>query len=109
MLLWQRNSISLTQGLCIKSKDVSATKQLVEEVNLKGLIKMRAELSTLFHLSGQEWPVENAVIGSGVRIERLPNDWINQVKEECPKVKAREMLEHVPHYTHRFVCTLSNI
>ncbi len=67
---------------------------------------MRAELSTLFHLGGSERPVENALIGSGVRIERLSDDWINQVKEQCPKVKAREMLEQVPHYTHRFVCPL---
>ena len=70
---------------------------------------MRVELSTLFHLGDAVRPVESAEIGSGVRIERLDNDWMSQVREQCPKVKAREILELVPPYTHRFVRSLGDV
>jgi hypothetical protein len=71
--------------------------------------QMRAELSTLFHLGGTEQPVESAGVGGGVRIERLDSYWISRVREQCPKVKAREILEHEPEYTHRFVRPLGDL
>ena len=69
---------------------------------------MQAELSTLFHLGGAGRSVEMAEIGSGVRIERLDLNWINQVREQCPKVGAREILEFASPYTHRFVRSLGD-
>jgi hypothetical protein len=70
---------------------------------------MQTELSTLFHLNSFGRPVRSAEIGSGVRIEQLNEDWINQVREQCPKVKAREILEYVPRYTHRLVRSLGDL
>lgn len=64
---------------------------------------MRAEISALFHLQGaRDHPVEEAQIGSGVFIKRLESDWLSDVKAQCPKIAAREQIELVGHYTHRF-------
>jgi hypothetical protein len=61
---------------------------------------MRAEISALFHL--QPTLIEKAHIGSGVYIQRLEPDWLYEVKAQCPKVAAREQIEWLPPYTHRF-------
>jgi hypothetical protein len=61
---------------------------------------MRAEISALFHL--QPTLVEKAHIGSGVFIHRLEPDWLDEVKAQRPKVKAREQIEMLRPYTHRF-------
>lgn len=63
-------------------------------------MKMRAEISALFHL--QPTLVEKSPIGSGVFIERLEPDWLDEVKAQCPKVAAREQIEWLRPYTHRF-------
>jgi len=61
---------------------------------------MRTEISALFHL--QPTLIGKAYIGSGLLIERLEPDWIDEVKAQCPKVAAREQIEWLPPYTHRF-------
>ncbi len=64
---------------------------------------MRAEVSAVFHLQlANETPVENAQIGSGVFIQRLESDWLDEVKAQCPKIEAREQIEWLSPYTHRF-------
>jgi hypothetical protein len=64
---------------------------------------MRVEISTLFHLqSARMTPVSQAYIGGGVYIQKLENEWIKQVRSQCPKVVARELLESQQPYTHRF-------
>lgn len=60
---------------------------------------MRCEVSALFHL--QRTNVSHAHIGSGVYLERLDSNWLNEIKTQCPKVEAREKIEPRP-YTHRF-------
>jgi hypothetical protein len=61
---------------------------------------MHAEISALFHL--QPTLIEKAESGSGVYIQRLVSDWLEEVKAQCPKVAAREQIEWLPPYTHRF-------
>jgi hypothetical protein len=64
---------------------------------------MQAEVSALVHLRwSYERPVENVHIGSGVLIKRLESEWLDAVKSQCPKVKAREEIEFLAPYTHRF-------
>ncbi|HWN08786.1 MAG TPA: hypothetical protein VNO50_05835 [Pyrinomonadaceae bacterium] len=64
---------------------------------------MRTEISTLFHLlQGRQQPVANAHIGDGLRISELDPAWIEDVRDQCPKVRAREELERQQPYTHRF-------
>ena len=64
---------------------------------------MQTEVSALVHLQWvNERPVENVHIGSGVFIKRLEAEWLDLVKSQCPKVEAREQIEFLPPYTHRF-------
>lgn len=64
---------------------------------------MRAEISALFHLQwGNDAPVEDAHIGSGVFIKRIEPKWLDDIKNQCPKVGAREQIELLSPYTHRF-------
>jgi hypothetical protein len=64
---------------------------------------MPAEVSALFHLKwANEAPVEKAHLGTGVFLQRLDPDWLNEVKGQCPKVEAREQIEWLQPYTHRF-------
>jgi hypothetical protein len=64
---------------------------------------VRTEISTLFHLwRGREQPVVNARIGDGVQVSELDPDWIEGVRIQCPRVRAREELERRKPYTHRF-------
>lgn len=44
----------------------------------------------------------NARIGDGVHIGELDPDWIEGVRIQCPRVRAREELERQKPYTHRF-------
>lgn len=61
-----------------------------------------AEVSAIFNLKrGIEHPVSYACIGSGVSVEMLDHDWLVEVKEQCPKVEAREQVEWNRPYTHR--------
>ena len=65
-------------------------------------MKMRAEVSALFHLrQARVPPVENAHIGSGVFIQAIEPEWLDAVKTLCPKVAAREQVEYLKPYTHR--------
>jgi hypothetical protein len=63
----------------------------------------RAEISSLFYLQYtiNGMPVENFRIGDGVYISRLDDDWLENLKLQCPRVAAREQLEYRPYYTHR--------
>lgn len=63
---------------------------------------MRTEISALIHLQWANQVVENAEIGSGVYLQRLEPDWLDEVKVQCPKVEAREQVEWLTPYTHRF-------
>jgi hypothetical protein len=64
---------------------------------------VRTEISSVFHLlGGRDEPVRNAYIGSGVYISKLDPDWIESVRIQCPRVRAREELERQTPYTHRF-------
>ncbi len=64
---------------------------------------MKVEISSLFHLgSHYANPVRRYHIGSGVHIEELNESWLQEAKAQCPKIGAREQLEYVPSYTHRF-------
>ena len=64
---------------------------------------VRAEISALFHLQYvKDAPVKNAHIGSGVFIKRMEPEWLDDVKNQCPKVGAREKVEILSPYTHRF-------
>ena len=64
---------------------------------------MRVEISSLFHLLPAIGVLATkALIGSGVYIERLDSDWIDEVRQQCSKVRAREELEVQKPYTHRF-------
>lgn len=64
---------------------------------------MRVEISTLFYLLGSPGSaVKAAHIGDGVRIEELDLAWLEDVRIQCPKVRAREQLEMRSPYTHRF-------
>lgn len=64
---------------------------------------MRAEISALFPL---QWvnglPIEEAHIGSGVYLQSLEPSWLDEVRDQCPKVAAREQVESLGSYTHRF-------
>src|SRR5262245_3486786 len=63
---------------------------------------VHAEVSAIFNLKrGIEHPVSYASIGSGVSIEMLDDEWLAGVKEQCPKVEAREQVEWNRPYTHR--------
>lgn len=63
---------------------------------------MRIEISALFYLlSVNEPPVRNGLIGDGVYIQELEEGWIQGVRDRCPKVVARELLEVRSPYTHR--------
>ena len=64
---------------------------------------MRIEISSLFHLLPRDETVATkTLIGSGVYLERLDGAWIDAVKDQCSKVRAREELELQKPYTHRF-------
>lgn len=64
---------------------------------------MRSEVSALFHLQrGFESPVENAFIGSGVILREIEPAWLDEIKTQCPNVAAREQIETLRPYTHRF-------
>lgn len=64
---------------------------------------MRTEISALFHLQrSNELPVENAYIGSSVCLKRIEPEWLDAIKAQCPKVEAREQIEWLKPYTHRF-------
>jgi hypothetical protein len=70
---------------------------------------MRTEISALFYLQSlKETPVEAACIGSGIWIERLKSEWIDDVRKQCPLMLAREKLEVLSPYTHRFYYELEN-
>jgi hypothetical protein len=61
-----------------------------------------AEVSAIFNLKrGIEHPVTSASIGGGVSIEMLDEEWLTELKEQCPKVEAREQIEWNTPYTHR--------
>src|SRR5688572_7802742 len=61
-----------------------------------------AEVSAIFNLKwGIELPVTSAPIGSGISIEMIDDKWLEGVKEQCPKVEAREQIEWNRPYTHR--------
>src|SRR5947199_6719336 len=62
---------------------------------------MRAEVSSLFYIIDHHGvAVQDARSGGGVHGRQLEPEWIEEVKRQCPKVKARELLER-HHYTHR--------
>lgn len=64
---------------------------------------MRTEISTLFHLlSAGEQPVDFAHVGGAVCVSKLNAEWLESVRTQCPRVKAREELERQKPYTHRF-------
>jgi hypothetical protein len=64
---------------------------------------MHAEISALFHLQWtNDEPVKSAHIGSGVFIKRIEPEWLRDVKNQCPKIAAREQIEWHSPYTHRF-------
>lgn len=63
---------------------------------------MRTEISAIFALqSAHNMAVENAHIGSGVHIQRLESDWLDDLRKQCPKLEAREQIEPLSPYTHR--------
>jgi hypothetical protein len=64
---------------------------------------MRTEISALFGLqSAPKEPVASAHIGSGVYIQELESNWLDEVRVQCPKLEARERIEPLSPYTHRF-------
>jgi len=63
---------------------------------------MRSQISALFHLQdGKESPVDDTLIGSGIFIRRIERGWLNEVRVQCPRIAARELVEWMSPYTHR--------
>ena len=70
---------------------------------------MPIELSIPFSMLGSLTdipPVQSALIGDTVRIETIPEIWIESVREQCPKVAAREHGHRLGEYTNRLYITL---
>src|ERR1700752_1466099 len=64
---------------------------------------MRTQISAVFHLQlVADTLVQRAQIGNGIYIERLEPEWLESVKSQCPKIEARESIEWLSPYTHRF-------
>jgi len=62
-----------------------------------------AEISALFTLKWvTEHPVTKAYIGSGIFVEMLSEEWLRDVRNQCPRIQAREQIEWNGQYTHRF-------
>lgn len=70
---------------------------------------MRAEISALFSLQSMaELPVQSARIGNGLYIQRLDFEWLGEVRNQCPKIEAREQIEPLGCYTHRLFYELDS-
>lgn len=64
---------------------------------------MRVEISTLFTLYKTSLTVNKKIqISDGLFIEKLDDEWLNEVKSQCPKIAAIEQLEALGRYSHRF-------
>ena len=64
---------------------------------------MRTEISALFHLKDVSnlRPVSSCKIGDCIHIERLNEEWLTKVRNDCSMVRAREHVEWLTPYTHR--------
>lgn len=63
---------------------------------------MKCEISTLFTMGDGTEVNKRFLLGDGVYIEPIEEEWLRLVREQCPDVAAREQLERIPQYTHRF-------
>jgi len=69
---------------------------------------MHTEISALFGLqSTHDLLLGSAHVGGGVYLQELESNWLDEVRDQCPKLKAREQIEPLSPYTHRFFYDLS--